>query len=117
MKEERPVRKWIDEQLRADAELKGLVEERLNEMRIEQDLIALREKRGLSQKRLGELMGVSQPAIARMERGGGNLELRTLVRAAVVLRGKLDFSLRAASHAHPATLRSAARKAAYRKAK
>ncbi len=62
-------------------------------MRIEQDLIALREQRGLTQAQLARLLGISQPAVARMEAQGGNLEIRTLARAAEVLEADLEIRL------------------------
>ncbi len=38
----------------------------------------LREKAGLTQTELAQLMGSTQPAIARLEAGGGNPNLETL---------------------------------------
>ena len=51
------------------------------------------ERRGLTQSQLAGLLGVSQPAVARMEAQGGNLEIRTLVRAAEVLEAHLEIRL------------------------
>lgn len=85
---------WIDEQLARDHQLRRRVEEMLNEMRIEQDLAALREERGLSQSQLARILGVSQPAIAKIESGRvKNLELRTLVRYAVALGGRVKIEI------------------------
>ena len=64
-----PFMEWIDGQLDRDPQLRRRVEEALNEMRLEQDLIALREELGMSQKQIAKRMGVSQPAIAKMESG------------------------------------------------
>src|SRR5438876_181756 len=61
---------WLDEQLEQYPEFRKRVDEALNEMRIEQDLAALREARGISQTDLAKRIGVSQPAIARLESGG-----------------------------------------------
>ena len=69
-------------------------------MRIEQDLVALRETRGLTQAQLGKMLGISQPAVARME-AGGNLELRTLVRAADALGARLEIRLVSARQSTP----------------
>ncbi len=84
---------WLEASLAEDPALAARVEKRLAEMRIEQDLIALRETRGLTQAQLGRLLGISQPAVAKMEAEGGNLELRTLVRAADALGARLEIRL------------------------
>jgi DNA-binding XRE family transcriptional regulator len=84
------VQEWIDSELRSDAQLRREVEETLNQMRIEQDLATLRERRHMSQSQLAKLLGVSQPAIAKLESGKAkNLELRTLVRYATVLGARV----------------------------
>lgn len=44
------------------------------------ELIEARHKKGISQKRLEELSGVSQPVIARMERGATNPQVNTLLK-------------------------------------
>jgi transcriptional regulator with XRE-family HTH domain len=88
---------WIDEKLRGDEGLRSLVEENLAEMRIEQDLTALRERRGMTQRELATRMGVSQPAIAKLESGRiRNLELRTLSRWASALGGQLKVAVEVA---------------------
>ena len=70
------------------------MEEALNEMRLEQDLVALREARGLSQSELAKRIGVSQPAVAKIESGQvKNLQLKTLVRTAVALGGRLKIEI------------------------
>lgn len=84
---------WLERSLAKDPALAARVEKRLAEMRIEQDLIALRERRGLTQAQLGKMLGISQPAVAKMEAEGGNLEIRTLARAAEVLRARLEVRL------------------------
>lgn len=84
---------WLARSLAKDPDLAARVEKRLAEMRIEQDLIALREQRGLTQAQLARLLGISQPAVAKMEAQGGNLEIRTLARAAEVLEADLEIRL------------------------
>jgi DNA-binding XRE family transcriptional regulator len=94
-KTEARVMNWIEEQLDQDAALRQAVEELLNEMRIEQDLLALRLGRGVSQRQLAKTLGVSQPAIAKIESGKvKNLELRTLVRYATALGGSVKIEVR-----------------------
>ncbi len=86
---------WIDGQLERDPQLRRRVEETLNEMRIEQDLAGLREKRGLSQTQLAKVVGVSQPAIAKIESGKvKNLQLKTLVKYAAALGGSVKVEIR-----------------------
>lgn len=44
------------------------------------ELIEARHKQGISQKRLEELSGVSQPVIARMEKGTSYPQINTLLK-------------------------------------
>ena len=98
----RSFEEWLKTSLAEDPALAARVERRLAEMRIEQDLVALRETRGLTQAQLGKMLGISQPAVARMEAEGGNLELRTLVRAADALGARLEIRLVSARQSTPA---------------
>lgn len=62
----------------------------MNEIEIEQRLAGLRQERGVSQSTLSRMIGVSQPAIARIESGRAkNVELKTLIRYAAALGGRL----------------------------
>lgn len=47
----------------------------------------------MTQAQLGKMLGISQPAVAKMEAAGGNLEIRTLARAAEVLDARLEIRL------------------------
>ncbi len=86
----RTVADWIESELRRDADLRRDVEETLNRMRIEQDLVQLRERRNLSQHQLSKIMGVTQPAVAKLEAGKAkNLELRTIIRYVTALGAKV----------------------------
>ena len=86
---------WFDAQLCMDADLNRQVEETLQAMRIEQDLVALREARGVSQTQLAKTLGVSQPAVAKLESGQAkNIELRTLVRAVSALGGIVEVKIK-----------------------
>jgi transcriptional regulator with XRE-family HTH domain len=88
------VQEWLDAELSGDAEFRRQVEETLNHMRIEQDLARLRERRNVSQRQLAKILGVSQPAIAKIESGKAkNLELKTLVRYAVALGGRVRIAI------------------------
>ena len=87
-------REWVGQQYRADPTLKRRVEELVTEMEIEQGLVALREGRGVSQTALAKMIGVSQPAIAKLESGRArNVELKTLVRYAAALGGRLKIDV------------------------
>lgn len=89
------VMKWIDEELKQDADLAARVDADLTRLRVEQDLIVLREDQGLSQRDLARRVGVSQPVIARIEAGTvQNLELRTLPKIASALDGQVDITIR-----------------------
>src|SRR3989304_264245 len=80
--------KWIDARLARDPTLRRQVEEMLAEMRLEQTVAALRADRGISQRELARILGVSQPAIAKLESGRvKNVQLKTLARLAPARRG------------------------------
>jgi predicted XRE-type DNA-binding protein len=88
------VMEWVETQLAQDARLREQVEVRLNELRLEQQLAALREARGLSQRQVARLVGVSQPAIAKLESGAvKNIQLKTLVRMVTALGGRLQVEV------------------------
>lgn len=86
--------RWLDE-LTAARHLQARADEALHELRLAQDLIALREKRGFTQSELAARLGVSQPAIAKIESGRAvNLQLKTLVRFVTALGGTLSLKVR-----------------------
>ena len=85
---------WLDNQLERDPEFRKRVDVALSEMRIQQDLAALRVARGISQTELAKRIGVSQPAIARLESGQvKNLTIKTLARYAAVLGGQVRIEI------------------------
>jgi DNA-binding XRE family transcriptional regulator len=94
MKKKEPFMNWFAGQLSASPSFQQQVEETLSAMRLEQDLIALRESQGVSQAQLAKALGVSQPAIAKLESGKAkNIELRTLVRAVSALGGMVKITI------------------------
>lgn len=94
MKKKEPFMDWFVGQLSANVAFHQQVEETLNAMRLEQDLIALRESQGVSQAQLATALGVSQPAIAKLESGKAkNIELKTLVRAVSALGGTVKIQI------------------------
>lgn len=88
------LRKWIDQQYAEDPGLKGRVDALLAEMTLEQDLVRLREDRGLSQTTVAKLLGVSQPAVAKLETDKiKNAKLSTVVRYAAALGGRVKVEI------------------------
>jgi transcriptional regulator with XRE-family HTH domain len=61
---------------------------------IAQDVAERRQERGLSQRELAELVGTTQSAIARLERGGRPPRIDTLLRIADALECDLSVELR-----------------------
>jgi predicted transcriptional regulator len=61
---------------------------------IAQDVAERRQERGLSQRELAELVGTTQSAIARLERGGRPPRIDTLLRIADALDCDLSVELR-----------------------
>ncbi|MBI4635081.1 MAG: XRE family transcriptional regulator [Candidatus Rokubacteria bacterium] len=85
----------LDEDLKRDPALHQRVETMLNEIRLEQRLAELRERSGLTQVQLAKRIGVTQPAIARIESGKvRNMQLKTLLvfLAAMGARMTVDFT-------------------------
>ena len=84
------IQEWMENELERDTELRREVEETLNRMRIEQDLATLRERRNMSQYQLAQVLGITQPAVAKLEAGKvKNLELRTIVRYVTALGARV----------------------------
>lgn len=98
VKTEAGIMEWLDAKLRRNPSARRRVEEMAAKINIRQDLIALRKKRGLTQAQLAKLMGASQPMVAALEsESPRNIELRTLVRAAVALGATLKVELKPAA--------------------
>jgi predicted XRE-type DNA-binding protein len=75
-------------------DLQERVDALIEEIAIVPELVALREDRGLSQSQVASLLGVSQPAIAKLESGRiRNVELRTLVRYATALGARIVIQI------------------------
>ena len=73
---------------------KADVDAELVAMRYQQDLVRLRETAGVSQRDLASRLGVTQPVVARLESGKArNVEVRTLVRAAAALGGRVVLKI------------------------
>lgn len=52
----------------------------------------LARKKGLSQRELEKISGVSQPVIARMEKGDVNAKIDTIMKILIALGGELTIS-------------------------
>lgn len=88
------LREWMDQQYAKRPGLKQRVDALMAEIEIEQELVALREARGISQSTLARMIGVSQPAIAKLESGKAkNVELKTLARYVAALGGRLKIEI------------------------
>ena len=97
----------LDPELRKDPEYQAALEEFEPYEEIARQLVAFRIETGLSQAELARRCGVSQPAIARLERGEHEPRLATLRRVAHALDADLvlDFSFHAGKRRkHLATL-------------
>jgi DNA-binding XRE family transcriptional regulator len=77
---------WMERRYAERPEMREQVEAIVKEMEIEQQLVALREERGLSQTAVAQRLGVSQPAVAKIESGREkNLAITTLVKYAAAV--------------------------------
>jgi DNA-binding XRE family transcriptional regulator len=104
---------WFAGQLSANPAFHQKVETTLSTMKLEQDLIALRESQGVSQTQLAQALGVSQPAIAKLESGKAkNIELRTLVCAVSALGGTVKIQITPGAKGKHRGVKRSGRKAA-----
>jgi len=98
----------LDRELATDSEYKAALTELEPFEEIARQLVAFRIEHGLSQAELARRCGVSQPAIARLERGEHEPRLATLRRVAHALDADLvlDLSFRSGNRRrrHLATL-------------
>ena len=97
----------LDGELRKDPAYGGALEELEPYEQIARQLVAFRIEHGLSQAELARRCGVSQPAIARLERGDHEPRLATLRRVAHALDADLilDFAFHTGTcRKHLATL-------------
>lgn len=87
----KPWRSSIHRRMAGDPELQAMVEQELRAMEITQDLVRIRENQKLTQHEIAEKMGVSQPLVARLERGEApNVKLGTLVRYAAAANTSVE---------------------------
>lgn len=87
---------WLDEQYRKDPGLRGRVEAAMTEMEVIEALVAMREASGMSQRALAEKIGMKQPALAALERGGTkNIGILTVARIAAGLGARMHITFEA----------------------
>lgn len=81
--------KWADA-MYADPKHRANIDALMTEMNLAQDLVALRKARDVTQVELAERVGLTQPAIARLESDSvKNVELKTLVKVAAALGARV----------------------------
>ena len=74
-------------------ESQARIKEMADEMILEVGLPMMREELQLSQKQVAEAMGISQPAVTKLEQRGNDLKLATLKRYVEAMGGKLSLDV------------------------
>ncbi|BCA71903.1 transcriptional regulator (plasmid) [Escherichia coli] len=74
-------------------ESQARIKEMADEMILEVGLQMMREELQLSQKQVAEVMGISQPAVTKLEQRGNDLKLATLKRYVEAMGGKLSLDV------------------------
>lgn len=86
-----------------DPEMRGLIEQEREALRIGAQLARIRQRKGLSQTQLAARVGMSGPNISRIEKNPSrNLTLETLLR----LFGALDYEVSFKLHPRRASVRT-----------
>lgn len=97
------VDRWMEEQYRKSPGLRESVAAEVAEMELQMGLVKLREERGVSQTQLARMLGVSQPAIAKLEGGTPkDVKVSTLVKYAAALGARVAFQI--IPHGKPGTV-------------
>ena len=105
----KPWRGSMNRRLAADAGLSAMVEQELRAMEITQELVRIRERQKLTQQEIADKMGVSQPLVARLERGEApNIKLGTLIRYAAAADTSVTVSFEPMKRARKRTAAKAA---------
>ena len=88
----------LAEQLREDPEFRAEWERTALARAIALAVVRFRADRGLSQRGLASVLGMTQPQVARLERGDVNPSMDTLVRVAAGLGIELTINVSPAHH-------------------
>lgn len=88
----------LAEQLRDDDEFRAEWERTALARAIAVAVVQFRTDRGLSQRGLASILGMTQPQVARLERGDVNPSMDTLVRVAAGLGIELTINVTPADH-------------------
>jgi transcriptional regulator with XRE-family HTH domain len=88
----------LAEQLRDDPEFRAEWERTALARAIALAVVRFRAERGLSQRGLAAVLGMSQPQVARLEKGDVNPTMDTLVRVAAGLGIELTINVTPANH-------------------
>lgn len=88
------LKEYMAEQYAETPGLKQDVAVMVAEMELEQDLVALRERSGVSQTALATMLGVTQPAVAKLESEKiKNAKIETLARYVAALGGRIKVQI------------------------
>lgn len=88
----RSVFEYHDEQMRDNPEYKVAYDALEQEFTIANALIKARSEAGMTQKDVAEKLGVSQPAVARME-SGKNISIKAIARYAKAVGRPINVSI------------------------
>lgn len=84
-------KKFYESQLE-DKELRALVEEELEALKIGEQIAKLREEEGLTQTKLAARAGMAPSKVSAIENAPQNIEVATLIRIARAAKRKLKIS-------------------------
>lgn len=88
------LKQYMEAQFAETPGLRDDVQALVAEMELEQDLAALRVGRGVSQSALATMLGVSQPAVAKLESEKvQNAKISTVARYVAALGGRLKIEI------------------------
>jgi len=93
-KDPRTLKEWMEQQYVNTPGLREEVDAMIAEMELEQDLAALRERCGVSQTALATMLGVTQPAVAKLESDKvKNAKISTVAKYVAALGGRLKVEI------------------------
>jgi DNA-binding XRE family transcriptional regulator len=85
--------KYKKELYKKDPELKALVAEELERLKISEALKSARKAAGMTQKQVADRMNVNRALISQLEGRPQNVTVSTLVRYAAAVGGHMDFKI------------------------